>query len=116
MQRRRRGLGNDKQPKREPPPQLGPRHGVPPGVPGFKGRRRRGFGDVSHFTCSNEKTSIERVRLNSGGYDSSGRYFGHGEPLFYFYNRDSWGHVRARDRADAKAKLRAKCPSTRFYR
>ena len=79
-------------------------------------RKRKGLGDVSHLQCSTEKTSISRERLNSGGYTSSGQYFGGGEPLFYFYNRDSWGHVRAKDREAAKAKLRAKCPGIKFTR
>jgi hypothetical protein len=46
----------------------------------------------------------ERVRLNQGGYDSSGRYWGQGAPLYHVY--DDQGlldtHVRAPDAPTAK--------------
>lgn len=42
-----------------------------------------------------------RVRLNSGGYDSGGAYWGIGAPLYYVEQggRESW--IRAADRAAA---------------
>lgn len=82
----------------------------------MKRRRRRVLGSADRIACSTQKTSLVRVRLDRGGYDDSGRYFGRGEPLWSFDNRDSWGHLRAPTRAAAKAELRAKCPRIRFYR
>lgn len=53
---------------------------------------------------------INRVRLNQGGYDSRGKYFGIGAPLFLYYSDPDeeglYGHVRASDRASAKEKVR----------
>lgn len=42
-----------------------------------------------------------RVRLNSGGYDSSGAYWGFGQALYYVEQggREAW--LRAADRASA---------------
>lgn len=50
---------------------------------------------------------INRVRLNRGGYDPKGRYWGAGEPLFMYYSDDAeiYGHIRASDRASAKEKV-----------
>lgn len=76
-------------------------------------RRSRSLGNVSDLECTTEKVYLNKVALDRGGY-SQGRYFGQGEPLYYFDNRDSWGYFRARDRKDAKAKLRARCPRIKF--
>lgn len=78
-------------------------------------KRKRGLGSPD-LTCDRSKIMLSRERLNSGGYDSGGRYFGQGEPLFSFSNDSSSGYVRASSRAAAKAKLRAKCPGARFFR
>lgn len=54
------------------------------------------------------KFYLQHVRLNQGGYDDSGRYFGVGKRL-YSYESDAYdgtdGWIRANDRADAKACL-----------
>ena len=66
------------------------------------------------------KVTLQRVRLNQGGYDASGSYWGAGCPLFWFSFEDAYGevsdHVRAYDRADAKAAIRLKFPKAKFYR
>ncbi|OSI20090.1 hypothetical protein BST65_35270 [Bradyrhizobium canariense] len=60
------------------------------------------------------KVSLQRVRLNSGGYTDRGHYYGTGAPLFYFFCEDmpqhSWGRdgfFRASDRAAAKTHVRS---------
>ena len=62
------------------------------------------------------KLYLRRVRLN-GDYDVNGTYFGAGEPLYWC--ADSDGAVdfmlRARDRNQAKAKVRAYYPDAKFY-
>lgn len=63
-----------------------------------------------------EKMTLQQVRLDRGGYDEGGRYFGHGEPLWSYGNRDDWGHVRARSRAAAKTAITKKHPGARFFR
>ncbi len=52
------------------------------------------------------KLTVSRVRLNSGGYDSHGGYWGGGAPLFYVENEDTGEavHVRAADAKSARAK------------
>jgi len=61
---------------------------------------------------------LRRVRLNSGGYDAGGAYWGLGKPLFCAQDQDG-GTVmfRAYDRQEAKALLCADHGAElRFYR
>ena len=67
-------------------------------------------------TDQQETFSLRRVRLNSGGYDENGRYFGQGEPLWEYDNREDWGHLRAATRDAAKRALLTKIPSAKFRR
>lgn len=51
------------------------------------------------------KVCGRRVRLNLGGYDAGGAYWGHGQPIFYLYGTlGGDGFYRGRDKADAIAK------------
>jgi hypothetical protein len=62
---------------------------------------------------------LQRVRLDSGGYDCGGAYWGHGtEPLYRYCSEDGEadGFIRAKDRAAAKAKVLALVPGARFFR
>lgn len=75
-----------------------------------RGAREVGAGISSNPSEPRPKFKIylERVRLDSGGYDSRGQYWGVGEPL-YRYSDDSGaidGYVRAASRAEAKEKVR----------
>ena len=80
-------------------------------------KRRRSQLGMETLRCSPAKMYLYRKTLNSGGYDENGRYFGRGEPLWFFHdNGNNFGHLRATSRAAAKAKLKAKCPTTKFYR
>jgi len=52
------------------------------------------------------KVTLQRIRLNRGGYDRSGAYWGIGSPLYVALttiddNEESY-HFRARDRKHAK--------------
>lgn len=53
------------------------------------------------------KYTLERVRLNSGGYTSAGQYYGQGAPLFEACSDETGDCLtfRAADRKAAKAKL-----------
>lgn len=69
------------------------------------------------------KFSLCRIRLNSGGYDSGGAYWGLGAPLYYAAaSRDDTGaliadrYFRASNRAAAKARILSEFPTARFYR
>ncbi len=55
------------------------------------------------------KLNARRLHLNRGGYDSRGRYYGVGAPLYEVESKESggpdgglYGHVRARSAAEAK--------------
>lgn len=54
------------------------------------------------------KVYLRRIRLNSGGYDRTGYYYGHGAPLYEYESADSAyvGELRAYDREDAKERVR----------
>lgn len=64
------------------------------------------------------KFTLQRVRLNSGGYTNSGYYYGNGNPLYWYCSDDgiAEGTIRVNDRADAKAFVRANVnPQATFY-
>lgn len=66
------------------------------------------------------KIRMRRVRLNSGGYDPGGAYFGIGAPLYYAEGDEgSYVYVRGASRHYAKAilaELGYIDESARFYR
>ena len=48
---------------------------------------------------------LRKVRLDTGGYDCNGQYWGCGEPLYQWCCRDhedDWHHIRASSRDQAK--------------
>lgn len=51
------------------------------------------------------RLTLRRVRLNQGGYDVNGTYFGQGQPLYWCASAD--GDVDFMLRADSRAKARA---------
>lgn len=61
---------------------------------------------------------LRRVRLNSGGYDPNGTYFGLGPPLYWIANEEGTidETTRADNRAKAKAAVQKRYPKARFYR
>ena len=65
------------------------------------------------------KICLRRVRLDSGGYDECGAYWGSGAPLYWAAAAspgvDYDETFRADDRADAKAIVRERFPLARFY-
>lgn len=63
-----------------------------------------------------QKVYLNRVYLNSGGYDSGGAYFGLGKPLYIAHNDETEVYTRADNRADAKRALLALYPQLSFYR
>jgi hypothetical protein len=64
------------------------------------------------------RLTLRRIRINAGGYDSGGAYWGLGQPLWYVEDVDGNSQfIRARDREAAKAHIReAWGPSAKFYR
>ncbi len=64
------------------------------------------------------RITLRRVRLNSGGYDCLGTYWGVGAPLFWYADDSGTidGCLRASSRDAAKAKLRKPYPQVRFWR
>ena len=87
---------------------------------GWCGDPKRGaaMGRDSDGTPDASKLHLRRVRINSGGYDSGGAYWGIGAPLFEAW--DDEGNfryfTRAADRVAAKSKLHAEHASARFFR
>ena len=62
------------------------------------------------------KPHLERVRLNSGGYDPGGAYWGHGAPLYVAWGDGQEMFFRARDRREAKEIARGVFKNAKFYR
>lgn len=64
--------------------------------------------------------TLRRIRLNSGGYDSTGSYWGHGQPLYEYEqvnNPDNSGTLRASTREAAKRHIWDKVDSgAQFFR
>jgi hypothetical protein len=67
--------------------------------------------------ANGEKLYLRRVRIDSGGYDSGGAYWGLGAPLFAWENVDGdrSGYLRAANREAAKAALREQWDDIRFF-
>jgi len=62
---------------------------------------------------------LVRVRLDSGGYDAGGAYWGIDHPLYYYEANPAGlisGYVRGRTREHAKAEVRKIHPLARFFR
>lgn len=61
---------------------------------------------------------LRRVRIDGGGYDPNGTYFGHGGPLYWCADADGTVDfmLRAHDREDAKVQVREEIPGARFWR
>lgn len=68
--------------------------------------------------------TLRRIRLDRGGYDGGGAYWGLGAPLFWWAvtitedgaTDECSGFLRARDRDDAKRLIIALHPRARFFR
>jgi len=81
--------------------------------------RRAHWGGQHKLLNPAGKLVIERVRLNRGGYTSSGRYFGGGAPLYRVMNDDSADgvvdfYIRAASRASAGREVRSMYPHAVF--
>lgn len=66
---------------------------------------------------------LAQVRLNGGGYDNRGNYWGLGEPLYrYWYDTElpmgsiETGTVRAGSREAAKAQIWKWYPGAKFHK
>lgn len=102
-----------------PTPDVSCKYGAPMGRP-----TRDTYTDKSGTTHKITVTDdakpfrLVRCRLNSGGYDAGGAYWGIGEPLYYYEGplSDISGYVRGRTREHAKANVRAAHPKAKFYR
>lgn len=66
------------------------------------------------------KFYLRRIRLDSGGYDNGGAYWGHGAPLWYAETESVDGeaimYFRAPDRDAAKVAVLRRYPGARFFR
>jgi hypothetical protein len=64
------------------------------------------------------RVSVRRIRLNGGGYDRTGRYWGGGAPLFHVASDyDSVNYeTRAADRVDVIAEVSRRYPGVKFTR
>lgn len=82
------------------------------------GRRSTSKRDLEREQIKPGKLYLQRVRLDSGGYDSGGAYWGHGEPLYVATDHeDVTLFVRGVDRDDAKDAVRAQLgDSVAFHR
>jgi hypothetical protein len=62
-------------------------------------------------------TTLRRIPISRGGYDSGGAYWGPGQPLFYAADIDgNEMFFRSASREDAKAYLREMFGNLVFYR
>lgn len=89
-----------------PTPAVSCRYGAPHGRP-----------RVGTLKTDANPLYLARVRLDAGGYDAGGSYWGLGQPLFHVADQAGNSHfLRAADRDDAKAKIREAHPGARFFR
>lgn len=88
---------------------------------GWCGNRRYGAA-MGRPTIKGERTYagrlyVRRIRLNDGGYDANGTYFGHGDPLWWVVSPDyTIDRVyREKNRLELVEQLAADYPWARFY-
>lgn len=62
------------------------------------------------------KLHLERVSIDSGGYDRGGAYWGLGDPLYVAHAENVQVFYRTKSRAEAKAVVKLDIPSATFYR
>lgn len=75
------------------------------------------MGRDSHLADLTGRCHLARVRLDSGGYDKGGAYWGRGQPLFCAWDDDGTAaYLRAPDREGAKRDVLARNPAVSFYR
>jgi hypothetical protein len=62
--------------------------------------------------------SVSRIRINGGGYDRRGGYWGVGLPIYHVVSDyDSVNfQLRAEDRTEALAEVSRRCPGASFHR
>jgi hypothetical protein len=90
-----------------PTPNVSSRYGAPMGR----------YTGPNYLETSAGRLYLRRIRLNSGGYDAGGAYWGIGAPLWYAEDQDGNSQFfRAASREAAKAEIVANWPDARFYR
>lgn len=66
------------------------------------------------------RLTLRHIRLNGGGYDANGTYFGHGDPLYWVASTDDDASIdrmiRARNRADARQQVLEMYPRAKVRR
>lgn len=92
-------------------PELSSRFGAPMGRSPWGGVRQ----------CGDAKIYLRQIPINGGGYDSGGAYWGarpKGLRLFGWHDaeQERRGYLDARNREDAKRRLREENPAVRFFR
>jgi hypothetical protein len=91
----------------DPTPRVNDRYGAPMG-------RRTG---PDYLETSAGPLYLRRIRINSGGYDDGGAYWGTGTPLWWVADQDGNANFfRASSRDAAKRLVLADWPEARFYR
>ena len=71
--------------------------------------RRQDFADLT-----GRKLHLRRVRLDRGGYDPAGAYWGIGAPLYCAYDDD--GEIERYTRAGSREGAKRAFPGARWYR
>lgn len=59
---------------------------------------------------------LHRLVLDMFGYDTAGKYYGLGLPLWWYSNGEHEGCIRAPDRDKALKQVRDKFPDAVFFR
>ncbi len=62
------------------------------------------------------KLYLRKIRLDNGGYDSNGTYFGHGSPLYWCVsiNNEIDFMIRAPNRLEAELNVLGQYPKAKF--
>lgn len=101
-----------------------------PGPPHYKDNASKGWGGDPRRGAAVGRTTVlgdpgyagsllfRRVRLDSGGYDVNGTYFGAGNPLYWYASNDGTidGVLRAQSRTEARMRVLAMYPKARVRR
>jgi hypothetical protein len=78
-----------------------------------------GRGDTLPEDCDIPiKVRMEKLKFVDGAYDQWGAYWGAGNPIYCAWNKheNTLVFIRARNRREAKARVKEMLPQVKFYR
>lgn len=79
------------------------------------GRKSKDLSIIDESSADDPPFTLRRIKIDSGGYDRGGAYWGLGQPLYWWDFNGHSGFFRAANRKAAKNLIREIHPLARFF-